>query len=76
MTDARWLDVEADIASAGVHFRNACALYVSGGFEAEGLDGYRAQMALMHSMQWANTSAEAGLLRILRLLDEEAPQGA
>lgn len=32
-------------------------------------------MALMHSMQSGHTSAEAGLLRILRLLGEEAPQG-
>lgn len=75
MTDARWLDIESDFAAAVDHFRKSYALYDAGGFEAEGLEGYRAQMALMHSMQSGHTSAEAGMLRLLRLLGEEAPQG-
>lgn len=75
MTDARWLDVESDIAAAVRHFQSACDLHEAGGFDAEGLAGYRAQMALMHSLQSAHTSAEAGLLRLMRLLDEEIPQG-
>lgn len=75
MSDARWLDIEADVASAVLHFGNAAALYAEGGFAAEGLAGYRARMALMHAMQSGHTSAEAALLRLLRLLGEEAPQG-
>lgn len=75
MTDARWLDIESDFNAAVVHFHNSCAPYEAGGFEAEGLHGYRAQMALMHSMQSGHTSAEAGMLRLLRLLGEEIPQG-
>lgn len=75
MSDARWLDVEADITSAARHFRYSCSLYDAGGFEEPDLDGYRAQMAVMHAMQSAHTSVEAGLLRLLKLLDEEAPQG-
>ena len=75
MNDARWLDIEADIVAAKEHFTNACALYNAGGFDGAGLDGYRARMALMHAMQSAHTSAEAGLLRLLRLLGEEPPQG-
>lgn len=75
MTDARWLDVESDIEAAVRHFRNSCSLYDAGGFEDSGLDGYRSQMAVMHSMQSAHSSAEAAMLRILRLLGEEAPEG-
>lgn len=75
MTDARWLDIESDFNASVGHFHNSCALYEAGGFEAKGLDGYRAQMALMHSMQSGHTSAEAGMLRLLRLLGEEIPQG-
>jgi uncharacterized protein YutE (UPF0331/DUF86 family) len=75
MRDARWLDVDADVASATRHFRNSVALYRAGGFTSDGLEGYRAQMAFMHAMQSAYNSAEAALMRILRLLDEEIPQG-
>lgn len=75
MRDARWLDVDADAASAARHFRNSVALYRAGGFTHDGLEGYRAQMAFMHAMQSAYNSAEAALMRILRLLEEEVPQG-
>lgn len=75
MSDARWLDVEADVSAATEHFANAVALYDAGGFDAPGLDGYRAEMALMHAMQSAHTAAEAALLRVLRILDEERPEG-
>lgn len=75
MTDARWMDIVADFAAAAEHFENGCILYEAGGFDAPGIDGYRSRMALMHAMQSAYTSAEAGMLRLLRLLMEEAPQG-
>jgi hypothetical protein len=75
MTDARWLDVAADIEASVKHFANAAALYNAGGFDGVGLDRYRAEMALMHSMQSAHTSAEAALVRILRILGEERPVG-
>lgn len=75
MTDARWLDVDSDVEAAVRHFRNSCALHGAGGFDDSGLDGYRSQMAVMHAMQSAHSSAEAALTRILRLLGEEVPQG-
>ena len=73
MSDARWLDVDADIAAAVRHFRNAGALRAAGGFDGPDLARYRSEMALMHALQSAHTSAEAALMRILRLLSEEAP---
>ena len=76
MSDARWADVEADIASAIRHFGNAVELYCEGGFEGDDLSSYRASMALMHAMQSGHTSAEAGLMRILQTLGEEHPTGA
>lgn len=75
MSDARWSEIAADFDGAAGHFRNAVALYELGGFEAPGLDGYRARMAFMHSMQVAHTSLESGLIRILELIGEEKPGG-
>ena len=75
MTDARWFEVDADIDSAVRHFRRGIALFEKGGFDAEGLEGYQAAMALMHSLQSAHTSLEGALLRILEMLREERPVG-
>lgn len=75
MNDARWSEVAADFAAAAEHFRSAVALYELGGFDAPGLDGYRARMAFMHAMQAAHTALEAGLVRILETIGEERPIG-
>ena len=75
MTDGRWTDVAADFAAASEHFRSAADLYDLGGFDAPGLDGYRARMAFMHAMQAAHTSLEGGLVRILETIGEERPVG-
>jgi hypothetical protein len=75
MSDARWFEVSADIEAAVRHFQQSVELYRKGGFEAPGLDGYQAEMALMHALQSAHTSLEGGLLRILEMLGEERPVG-
>lgn len=75
MRDARWLEVDADIASAVGHFERSAALFRKGGFERPGLEGYQASMALMHALQSGHTSLEGGLLRILEMLSEERPVG-
>ncbi|MEO8715847.1 MAG: hypothetical protein ABI369_12615 [Acetobacteraceae bacterium] len=75
MSDARWIEVDGDFSGAARHFGRAAALHEAGGFDAPGLDGYRAQMAFMHAMQAAHTSLENGLLRILEMLGEERPVG-
>lgn len=72
MSDARWSDVEADVAAAAKHFTLAQALYASGRFEDGGFEGYRDGMALMHALQSGYTSAETAMLRIL---GERAPTG-
>ena len=75
MSDARWQDVNADVAATVRHFSLAVQLYEAGGFDAPGLDGYRAGMAFLHAMQSGHTSLEAALVRILELLGEEPPSG-
>ncbi len=75
MSDARWFEVQADIEAAIRHFRQSVELYRKGGFDAPGLDGYQAEMALMHALQSAHTSPEGALLRILEILGEERPGG-
>ncbi len=75
MSDARWSDVGADCQLAVLHFSRSLEIYERGGFDAPSLDGYMASMALMHSMQAGNNSAEAALKRILDILGEERPSG-
>ena len=75
MSDARWFEVDADMEAAIRHFRQSVELFRMGGLDAAGIDGYRAEMALMHALQSAHTSLEGGLVRILEMLGEEKPVG-
>ena len=79
MSDARWFEVEADIDAAIRHFRQSVELYRKGGFDAPGLDGYQAEMALMHALQSAHTSLEGGFWRsgtsLIRLKTNAANNG-
>ena len=75
MSDARWFEVEADLAASVEHFGRSVTLHDLGGFDGGGLDAYRARMALMHAMQSRHTSLEAALVRILDLLHEDVPTG-
>ena len=75
MTDARWVEIEIDLENAIGHFEKSIALFELGGFHQAGLQGYQAEMALMHAVQSAHTSLESSLLRILEMLDEERPEG-
>jgi hypothetical protein len=75
VSDGRWFEVDRDIDAAVRHFRQAVALYGEGGFDASGLAGYRATMAIMHALQSVHTSLESALVRILEMLGEEPPLG-
>ena len=75
MSDARWSDVDADVAAAVKHFANAQVLFASGRFEDPGIEEYRDGMALMHALQAGHTSAEVAMQRVLRILGEQAPTG-
>ncbi len=75
MSDARWFEVDEDVAAATKHFGMSVDLFAAGGFGGDGIGAYRAQMAVMHAMQSGHTSLESALVRILDLLGEEAPSG-
>jgi len=75
ISDARWFEVDEDVAAAVKHFGMSADLFAAGGFDGDGIGAYRAQMALMHAMQSGHTSLESALVRILDLLGEEAPSG-
>ncbi len=76
MSNARWLDVEADLAAAILHFGNAVGLFERGGFDIpDALERYARGYALMHAMQAGHTSAEAAMRRVLDILREERPTG-
>jgi uncharacterized protein YutE (UPF0331/DUF86 family) len=76
VSDARWADVESDLAAATLHFSNALQLYAQGGFDSKNhLEKYARGYALMHAMQSGHTSAEAAMRRILDILREDRPTG-
>jgi hypothetical protein len=75
VTDGRWFDVDADIRAAVEHFRRSVELDREGGFDAPGLEGYKTEMALMHSLQSGDTSLEGALSRILKMVGEDLPVG-
>ena len=75
MSDARWAEVEEDVAAAAGHLARSVELFGAGGFAGEGLEAYKARMAFMHSMQSGHTSLESALVRIMDLLGEEPPTG-
>lgn len=75
MSDARWFEVEEDVAAAVRHFGMSVKLFAAGGFDGDGIGAYAARMALMHAMQSGRTSLESALVRVLDLLGEEAPSG-
>lgn len=76
MSDDRWVEVAADIASAVRHFTMSVELWDRNGLDQDKPDQYWSQMGLMHAMQSGHTSLEAALLRILDMLGETAPTGA
>ena len=45
MTDARWLDIEDDLASSTKHFRNAIAIYQEGLAADDSLPAYKGRMS-------------------------------
>jgi hypothetical protein len=54
VSDARWIEIEADFSAAQRHFAQAVALFDLGGFAETALAGYRARMAFQHAMQSAH----------------------
>jgi uncharacterized protein YutE (UPF0331/DUF86 family) len=75
MSDARWVDVQDQIDRGLKHFGRAIRLYSQSTFDPEAEDGQDDAMALMHYMQLAHTAVENALLRVLRILGEEKPDG-
>lgn len=75
MSDARWFEIDADLAAAKTCYENSLALAQAGGFEDPGLEGFKSNMALMHAMQAAYTSMESAFERVLSLFEEPLPVG-
>jgi len=76
MSDARWFDVEDDLASAIKHFGLSVRIFKEGVPPGDDLPAYKSRMALMQSMQSAYTSMERAYERILEILGEEKPTGS
>ena len=76
MSDARWFEVEVNMAAASRHFRRSVEIFGRGNLLGDDYEEYQARMALMHAMQSGHTSLENGLLKILAMLGEKPPVGA
>jgi hypothetical protein len=75
MSDLRWKEIEADVASAVRHFVTAEQYYGEPDLREDTYEGHKTRMAFMHSMQAGHTSLETALIRILALVDEPRPTG-
>jgi hypothetical protein len=60
MTDARWLDIEADATSSVNHFAHAVQIYRGPDLHEQTMDGYVRRMAFMHAMLAGHTSFGEG----------------
>lgn len=45
MSDARWFEVDEDVAAATRHFGMSVDLFAAGGFDGDDIDAYRAGWA-------------------------------
>lgn len=75
MSDARWSEIDASVASAVKHLAGAADLFKRLPNVSDPLDTYGLEMGFMHAMQSGHTSLEVALLRILDLCAEEPPTG-
>jgi hypothetical protein len=73
MSDARWLDVQDDVASAIRHFGNAIAIHAEGLSGDVNLQAYKGRMAFMQAMQAGYSSLETALERIFEIIGEQRP---
>ena len=71
-----WGDIDRDIASSRHHFEMGVALFAELREAAPGRDLYVRTMSFLHAMQSGYTSFEAGMKRLLAMLDEPLPKGA
>lgn len=67
MSDARWIEIDEDVASCVRHLGRAVEIFAQGGLSGEDLASYKNRMAFMQAMQAGHTSLESALERI-RLL--------
>jgi hypothetical protein len=75
MSDLRWQEIDADVASAVRHFATADRYYAEPDMREDTDAGHKTRMAFMHSMQAGHTSLEPALIRILALVGEPRPSG-
>lgn len=75
MTNTKWIGIQKDIIDSVIHFKMSQEIFSENKFDAEGLEGYRAKMAFMHSMQIGYARIEDGIKRILMVLGEEVANG-
>ena len=71
-----WNDVGRDLASSQRHFSLAVDLFDELYDVVPSRDQYVRTMGFLHAMQSGYTSFEAGMKRLLALLDEPLPTGS
>lgn len=71
-----WNDVERDLASSRRHFTLAVEVFDELHDMLQSREQYVRTMGFLHAMQSGYTSFEAGIKRLLALLDEPLPTGS
>lgn len=75
MSNPKWSGIQKDFNEAVMHFKMSQQIFDENKFEEDGIVGYRAKMAFMHSMQIGYRRIEDGIKRILRALSENVNDG-
>lgn len=75
MSDDRWIEIESDFGSAQKHFETAQRLYARGPVTRDEDEEHVFALAFMHAMQAGHTSLESGMVRIMRMVEEDVPNG-
>ena len=70
-----WSDIERDLASSQRHFTLAVEMFDEVHDAVPSREQYVRTMGFLHAMQSGYTSFEAGMKRLLGLLDEPLPMG-
>ena len=71
-----WNDIERDLASSQRHFTLAVEMFDEIHDAAPSREQYVRTMGFLHAMQSGYTSFEAGMKRLLALIDEPLPTGS
>jgi hypothetical protein len=75
MTDARWFEIDRDLARSHKHFRLAIRLFEANRLGGNDFDSEVRTLAFLHAMLSGYAACEAAFIRLLEMIGEDMPVG-